>query len=243
MSVAIDIFECMFEYGEMSSASAIASSGGTVRELQDRIHQMQATKLDTRRVPTHPSLAGLLPGGFLKQGASYSVEGSLTLLMALVAGPSAAGAWCAIVGVPEFGIEAAASFGIDLDRLALVPHPGEHWLTVAAALADVLSVVVARPSKHTSAAAAARLAARIRQRGTTLIVLGSWPQSEAVLSLSESRWSGIGNGHGYLSARQVTVTAATRAGARSRRLWLPDREQQFRAVEEEQHQIFREAAG
>ena len=137
----------------------------------------------------------------------------------------------------------AAGVGGHLDRLALVPHPGEHWLTVAAALADVLSVVVARPSKHTSAAAAARLAARIRQRGTTLIVLGSWPQSEAVLSLSESRWSGIGNGHGYLSARQVTVTAATRAGARSRRLWLPDREQQFRVVEEEQRQIFREAAG
>jgi len=235
MSEAIDIFERMFEYGGMSPAStAVApreeSARETVRELQERIRRMQATKLDTRAIPTHAALSGLLPGGALKQGASYSVEGSLTLLMALLAGPSAAGSWCGVVGVPEFGIEAAASFGIDLERVAFVPHPGEHLLTVAAALADVLSVVVIRPTKRVGDGTAARLAARLRQRGSTLIVLGGWPQSEASLSLSENRWSGVGNGHGYLAARQVTVTAMTRAGSRRRRLWLPDAEQQFRVA-------------
>jgi hypothetical protein len=224
----------MFEHGEMSPAATATvppSTGDRVRELQERIRSMQATKLDTRSIPTHPALAELLPGGSLMAGSSYSVENSLTLLMALLAGPSAAGSWCGVVGIPEFGIEAAASFGIDLDRLALVPHPGEHWLTVAAALADVLTVVVARPSKHASDGAIARLAARIRQRGATLIVLGAWPQSEAMLSLSESRWNGIGSGHGYLSERQATVTVTSRAGARPRsgRLWLPDARQQFRA--------------
>jgi hypothetical protein len=65
-----------------------------------------------------------------------------------------------------------------------------------------------------------------------MIVLGSWPQSEAMLSVSGSSWEGIGNGHGYLSARQVTVTVSTRSGGRPRstRLWLPDAEQQFRPV-------------
>jgi hypothetical protein len=65
-----------------------------------------------------------------------------------------------------------------------------------------------------------------------MIVLGSWPQSEAMLSVSGSSWEGIGNGHGYLSARQVTVTVSTRSGGRPRstRLWLPDTEQQFRPV-------------
>lgn len=244
MSVAIDIFECMFEYGEMSSASAAVSSGETVRELQERIRQMQATKLDTRSIPTHAAFAELLPGGSLKQGVSYSVEGSLTLLMALLAGPSAAGSWCGVVGMPEFGIAAAADFGIDLGRLALVPHPGEHWLTVAAALADVLAVVAVRPTRRASDGAVARLSARIRQRGATLVVLGSWPQSEAVLSLSEGGWSGIGAGHGYLSARQVTVTATTRGGGRprSRQLWLPDSDHNIRPVEPRRQRVLREVA-
>lgn len=255
MSVAIDIFESMFEYEEMSSATAssLSSQGevlpdessrqdplrrnpvprATVQQLQARISQMQATTLDTRIVPTHPAIAGLLPGGGLKQGAVYSVDHSVTLLMALLAGPSAAGSWCGVIGVPEFGVEAAGRFGIDLERLVLVPHPGEQWLGVAAAIADVLGVVVIRPPQRATDSNVSRLTARLRQRGATLIVLGPWPHTEAMISLSESRWSGIGEGHGHLNARQATVTVSSRAGGRPRsaRLWLPDLHEQFRAVD------------
>lgn len=204
----------------------------TVEELQARIRQMQAKKLDTRLVPTHPAIGRLLPGGGLKQGAAYSVEHSAALVMALLAAPSAAGSWCAVVGIPEFGIEAAAGFGIDLERLVLVPHPGDQWLAVTAAVADVVGVVVTRPPKRASDSSVSRLTARLRQRGSTLIVLGPWPQSEAMLSLSESNWSGIGNGHGHLTARQVTVTVSSRLSSipRSARLWLPDPELRLSAV-------------
>jgi hypothetical protein len=209
-----------------------------IAELQGRIRSMQATKLDTRLIPTHPALAELLPGGGLKQGAMYSLENSATLLLALLAGPSAAGSWCGVVGVPEFGIEAAASFGVDLDRLVLVPHPGDQWLAVTAAIADVLTVVVTKPPRQASDASLSRLSARLRQRGSTLIVLGNettraWPQTEAMLSLSDSSWTGIGEGFGHLTARQVTVTVSTRLGGRPRsaRLWLPDPQQQFARVE------------
>jgi hypothetical protein len=240
----------MFEYRSMTPASATleeesfarpdyqSATSSTIQDLQNRIRSMQATKLDSRLVPTHPAIADLLPGGGLKQGVMYSLQNSAMLLLALLAGPSAAGSWCGVVGVPEFGIEAAASFGIDLDRLVLVPHPGDQWLAVTAAVADVMTIVVTKPPRQASDASLSRLSARLRQRGSTLIVLGNekvraWPQTEAMLSLSESSWSGIGDGFGHLAARQVTVTVSTRLGGRPRtaRLWLPDAQQQFTRVE------------
>lgn len=227
----------MFDHGGVSSpalaAPAPESDVDRIGELQARIRQMQATKLDTRLIPTHPAIARLLPGGGLQQGAAYSVERSAMLLMALLAAPSAAGSWCAVVGVPEFGVEAASRFGIDLDRLVLVPHPGDQWLAVTAAVADVMGVVVTRPPKRASDSTIARLSARLRQRGTTMLVLGAWPQTEAMLSLSQSEWHGIGTGHGHLTAREVTVTVTHRAAGRPRsvRLWLPDEREQIRAAE------------
>lgn len=227
----------MFDSGQVSTAAVLEAPPApderlrTAQELQARIRQMQSTKLDTRRLPTHPALAPLLDGG-LKEGAAYSVERSATLLMALLAAPSASGVWCAVVGVPEFGVEAAERFGIDLERLVLVPHPGDQWLGVTAAIADVMGIVVTRPPQRTSDTSVSRLAARLRQRGTTLFVLGAWPQTEAMLSLSGSRWHGIGQGHGHLAAREATITVTTRSTARPRsaRLWLPDRQERFAPV-------------
>jgi hypothetical protein len=214
-----------FETAEQPLASII-------EQLQGRIRSMQAPRLDSRLIPTSSAIADLLPGGGLKQGAMYSLQNSATLLLALLATPSAAGLWCGVVGVPEFGIEAAASFGVDLERLVLVPHPGDQWLAVTAAVADVLGVVVTKPPRQASDASLSRLSARLRQRGSTLIVLGNWPQSEALLTLSENSWSGIGDGYGHLAARQVTVTVSTRMGGRPRsaRLWLPDPELQVARV-------------
>jgi hypothetical protein len=204
-----------------------------VAALQQRISSMQATKLETRTLPTLPALADILPGGALRQGAAYSVESSTTLVMALLAGPSQGGAWCGVVGLPDFGAEAATRFGIDLERLVLVPAPGDQWLTVTAALVDVLSVVVIKPSLRTRDADVARLGARLRQRGCTLIVMGGWPQSDAVLRVETSRWSGLGRGHGYLTGREVTVASVGNRGfdrPQRTRLWLPDAGQQFSAA-------------
>ncbi len=204
---------------------------------------MQATKLPTRLLPTHPAIADLLPGGGLQQGAAYSVERSAMLLMLLLAPPSAAGTWCGVVGVPEFGVEAAQHMGVDLDRLVLVPRPGEQWLAVTAAIADVMGLVVTRPPERASESSVARLAARLRQRGTTLLVLGPWPQTEAMLSLSSSHWHGIGEGHGHLASREATVTVTHRAGGlpHSARLWLPDASERVRRAHE--LAVLREATG
>ncbi|WP_338031536.1 hypothetical protein [Diaminobutyricibacter tongyongensis] len=224
----------------MSSIAATLTEPGPdlaqVSDLQARIRQMQATKLETRNLQTHPAIASLLPGGSLRAGAAYSIQGSTTLLMALLAGPSKAGAWCGVVGMPDFGAEAAGRFGIDLERLVLVPHPGDQWLTVTAAVVDVLTVVVVAPPGRAKDGDIARLGARLRQRDATLIVVGDWPQAEAKLSISDSGWQGLGSGNGFLSSRQVTVTATARGGmgaSRSARLWLPDPGEHFRPTEEE----------
>lgn len=237
MSVAIDTIEHMFDHGHVTARASMPTSSAAspvqrarVDELQARIRSMQATKLDSRSIPTHPAIAELLPGGALQQGAAYSVEGSAMLLMTLLAAPSAAGMWCAVVGVPEFGIEAAQHLGVDLDRLVLVPHPGDQWLAVTAAVADIMGIVVTRPPKRAADSTVARLSARLRQRGTTMLVLGTWPHTEAMLSLSASQWHGIGVGHGRLRARQATVTVTDRMTGRPRsaRLWLPDTDETVR---------------
>lgn len=227
VSFHLDIFELDFEYRGVSAtggANAIEKAQADlerIRELKSRISGMERTRLATRAVPTLPAFASLLPGGALQAGGVYSVDGSMTLLMGLLSAASADGAWCGVVGVPEFGAEAAAHFGIELGRLVLVREPGAAWLPVAAALADALTIVVVRQgagegggnARGVSDTDAAKLAARLRQRGSVLISFGTrWPGSEAVLTVTGSRWSGIGRGYGYPRERLVTVRSEVRGG-------------------------------
>ena len=215
-----------------------AQTADVVRELQARIRGMQRTTLDTRALPTHPALGELLPGGALAAGGVYAVDNSTTLALGLLQGPSAAGSWCAVVGVPDLGVEAAAGLGLDLERLVLVPHPGEQWISVVSALVDVVSVVLVKPPTaqgrvRLGDAAASKLASRLRQREAVLVSLGSWPRTDASLTVSASTWAGIGSGFGHLTARQVTVSSTSRSWAgraKSRRLWLPGPDQRLEAV-------------
>ena len=78
--------------------------------------------------------------------------------MALLAGPSQAGEWSAVVGVPDLGLEAAAAYGLDLDRTVVVPRPGEHWLSVTAGLLEVGRWSLVRPYARVSEHQAERLA-------------------------------------------------------------------------------------
>ena len=171
-------------------------------------------------VHTHPALNGLLQ---MQTGATYGVTAA-SLAALLMAGPSSEGAWCAVVGTDELGVEAAAMVGVDLNRVVMVPNPGEPWLEVVAALADVLGVVVVRPPVgQASPKDVSRLSARLRTRGSILVVWGEWPRCDARLGLTDVEWHGAGWGHGHLAARQATVEVSRGpAPAVHRRLWLPD---------------------
>ena len=184
-----------------------------ITALRSRVSEMEATRVDVQGLPTAAALQSLLPGGAIRVGGSYAVQESVLLAMTMLQAASAEGAWCAVVGVPSFGVEAAAAMGIDLERLVLVPDPGDQWLTVTAALADVAQIVLTRPLGRVVPGDVSRLAARLRQRGGALVALGSWPGADVTLRVTESVWSGIGDGHGHLAERRATVTASGRAGA------------------------------
>jgi hypothetical protein len=203
-----------------STPSADRSAGlqaATVQQLRERINGMQD---GVARVPiaTHPALAGLVQ---LRTGGSYEVD-CASLALALLAGPSQAGGWTAVVGADDFGAEAAVEMGVDLRRTVLVPDPGELWLEVTSALVDVVTLVVLRPPVQVGARAAGRIAARLRKRSAALVSWGPWPGAEASLSLRASRWSGVEHGHGRLRSRRVVVDVRRgTAPARSTELWLP----------------------
>ena len=212
-----------------------ASRAEEIRMLQQRIAGMQRARVVERTLPTSEALADLLPGGALASGGSYVVDDSAALALELLRGPSGAGSWCAIVGLPDLGVEAAASAGLDLDRLVLVPHPGEQWFAVVSALVDAVSVVLLHPPAHArvGAASAERLSARLRRRDAVLVAMRAWPGARARLVVAQSDWVGLGSGSGHLSARQVTVAASSAAWqgrTRSRRLWLPDAQGRVRPV-------------
>lgn len=177
---------------------------------------------------THPALAGLVQ---LRSGGSYSVD-SASLALALMAGPSRTGSWCAVVGITDFGAEAASALGVDLDRTVLVPEPGDQWLEVTAALVDVATVVVVRPPGRVPEHVAEKLGARLRKRSAALVAWGEWPRCEVRLTTREPAWTGLGRGHGHLRTRQLLVEAQ-RGSAPPRRgaLWFPGEDQELRRAE------------
>jgi hypothetical protein len=197
----------------MSAALPSAPPASLREGLQAQIHLMQGRRSHEHSLPVLPQLRESIPGG-LRPGSVYSLLGSTSLAMALLAGPSIQGAWCGVAGLPDFGVEAAADFGIALDRLVLVPEPGDLWMPVVAALADVLSVVLACAPAHIAPADAARLGARLRERNSVLVVLGAWPRSEAVLQVDGHSWAGLGQGHGHFTRQELHLDVALRGGSR-----------------------------
>jgi hypothetical protein len=204
---------------------------GAVRELGDRGRPVALAR--EQLLAVLPPLAGLFPEGGLRRGSTVVVnpgrrvgDGATSLAFALLVAASQAGSWCAAVGLSELGPVAAAGLGVCLERLALVPDPGDQWPVVTAALLDAVDLVLVRPPWRPRLIDVRRLGARARERGGVLLPFsGSWPEgADLRLAVAASAWQGLGEGHGHLHARAMEVTASGRGAAvRERRvgLWLP----------------------
>jgi hypothetical protein len=146
----------------------------------------------------------------------------LLSLVAAIQGGDGAGVaggarWAALVGVPELGLLSAAELGVSLDRLAVVPDPGDDALQVISVLADGVEVIVAGSPRAAVPPARVRvLRGRLRTSGAVLLVAGDWPGADLVITAQASRWSGLGNGHGRLIDRDLAVTVEGRRLGRAR---------------------------
>jgi hypothetical protein len=195
----------------------------------------------TRLLPVTSPVGELFVDGGLRRGSTIVVVGSaipgrpdrtvageITLALALLARASAAGSWCAAVGLADVGAVATHDLGIDLDRFALIPRPGAAWAEATAMAIDGTDLVVLRPPFSPQAAMVRRLVARARERRSILVVVpgrAGWPERpDVLLTVDAIRWDGIGIGVGYLHRRHMTVTATGRRSAvrpRQCHLWLP----------------------
>lgn len=186
-----------------------------------------------RVLPVPELLRPLFPGAGIQRGSLVGISGrgSGTLLSSVLAAPLAEGSWAAVVGLPDLGLEAAGAAGVDLRRLAHVPDPGPRWPAVAAVLLDALDVVVVRPPGSCRPSDARRLAARAREQGSVLFVVGegaSWPERPDIeLRAEAGDWEGLGQGAGTLRRRPAEILATGRRGGdrpRSVSCWLPGEE-------------------
>lgn len=189
-----------------AALAAVEGRVGTTREAWD-----------SPELPLAPALTQLLPRG-LRRGHVIAVENSTSLLLALASEASREGAWTVIVGMPHVGVLAAARRGIDLSRLALIPHPGTQAPAVMGAVVDGMDVVIVGEGLAVSDADRRRIAARARERGSVVLAARGWAGAHVHLAVERSRWSGLGAGEGRLRERDVTVAVRGRGIAATRRV-------------------------
>jgi hypothetical protein len=189
---------------------------------------------DGNLLPVLPALRDLLPHGALQRGSVVAASNWNLLCAALAAGPVASGAWCAVAGIPEFGVAAAADAGLDPARLLLIPGLGPNWAQVVISLLDGCDLVVLRPPDRLPLQARRKLEAAVRRHGAVLLVAGDWDGAQVRLRIAAQEWAGIGQGHGRLRGRRAHVVADGRGGwsrSQARWLWLPDPDGAVTAVE------------
>ena len=221
----------------------------TARALPTRLGA-PAGAAHERRLPVEEALSPLLPGGSIRRSTIIAVHGhgSVTLAVALAAEASRQGSWVAAVGMADLGVVALAERGIDLRRWALVDLPvttrgGSLATDVLGAVVGGFDLVLLGSAIRLGNTSARRLLGRMREHGTSLICalgnavsgnIATGLQPEVSMTIEQTLWTGIDDGHGRLLARQAEVTAGGR-GAASRRyrmlMWLPSADGQVTGAE------------
>lgn len=197
-------------------------------ELGERIKPVTLARERTIRVA--PPFDRLLPEEGLVRGHVLSCLGAAdtSLAFGLIREALADGAWAAMVDVATFGADAAAEFGIPLERVVRVESGAADaersagvgavatWIDVMGAAVDGFDVVVTKVPTELRGdrrpAAVRKLGARIQQKGAVVVVLGESGalNSDLVFTTERTEWGGMTDGAGHLRSRVIDVTAGGR---------------------------------
>ncbi|MCE9623715.1 MAG: hypothetical protein K8R99_15355 [Actinomycetia bacterium] len=186
-----------------------------------------------RTLSVLPAFESLLPNAALQRGSVVACEGSAasSLALGLAAGPSQAGAWVAVAGVPDIGLAAAVELGVVPARLVMVTEPtagfnDATWADVLAAMIDGFDVLLLGPGTlRVRTNTARRLVARAQARGAVIVTVGANASFAGDLrfEVTQASWQGLGDGHGVAHDRRARVQLTGRRVPRPRHteLWLP----------------------
>lgn len=198
----------------VSRLALVPASAASVSSVP--VEQRPAAAQDEAPVPLEgafavPSaFAQILPQG-LPRGAVCCVQGSTALLLALAAHVSAQDGWVAFVGMADLNFVAALDLGMDLSRVVVIPEPGGQVPEIMATLIDGMDLVVTAQRVGLTSAQQSRLSARARERGTTLLVAGAWPQARLHISGQAGAWQGAKQGLGRLTTCSYRLQRGTSA--------------------------------
>jgi hypothetical protein len=184
-----------------------------------------------RTIPVEPALSQLFHDAGLQRGHVVGCSGvaARTAALALAARAVSDGSWLAVVGIDDFGIEAATELGIPAERVvAIAATTSQEWAERTAAAADGFELILtALPAG--AERAIRKIRQRIQARGSVLIVVPRGPETRGVtgadveITTTDGEWFGIGAGHGHLVARRVAVRSSGRRVPRPVTVdcWLP----------------------
>ena len=184
-----------------------------------------------RAIPVEPALTPLFPDAGLRRGHVVSFAGiaARSLAVATAARGVADGAWLAVVGIDDFGVEAAIEHGVAPERMVQIPASGPvEWAERLAAAADGFELLLTCPPQGADRQMR-KLRQRLQARGGVLLAVppvGAHVASlgaDIDLSTDEVAWVGIEQGSGRLMARRVTIVSSGRRAPRPVTIdcWLP----------------------
>lgn len=202
------------------------------RVVPDRVVPASVAILARERcLPVDPVLAPLFGAGLVRgQTVVCTGSASASSALALLVAPTQHGSWAGVIGVPTFGVVAAADMGVVLERTVFVDESLEAHgdpANVLGALVDGVDLVVTSSSflASLSPSLVRRFTTRLQSRGAVCIVVDDarTVSNDVRVATRVRDWSGIGDGHGHLRARRVTVSVDGRRQVRPqhRDVWLP----------------------
>ncbi len=206
--------------------------------VPDALHPLFAVPDGSRS----PSSIGLVRG----QTVVCTGSAGMSCALGLASGVTQAGSWAAFVGLPSIGLLAAAMIGVSLERTVFVSRPirdprtnqpsggrrdevHSEVGTALSALIDGIDLVVVsqRLVSTLPSSLVRRLQTRAQSKGSILVIIGDASNSVSVdlrLTARTVRWEGLGDGHGHLRRRLVSIEmdGRRRPQRRDHVVWLPD---------------------